>query len=226
MNILSQSVNLYTRNLAKIVTISLTVMLPLLVLHLFLTNYIYTVSSFYGTTIVADSVNAFLMIFFFLIVQIPFIAFFNDDLEGEDNSLKNSFLTLFEKGLPLYLFSILFTILFMVGLLVFIIPGIIFFIFFFSVPYLAIIRNKPIRKSISTAFQIGKKRFFRMFCIIFLVGIAEIILALIVSFSISNVTDSYLAFAGTSMLINLLFAPFMIAILTISIKKWSEELSI
>ncbi|WP_088102664.1 hypothetical protein [Halalkalibacter urbisdiaboli] len=226
MNILSQSIRLYTQNIAKLLVLCFTVILPFLILHLFLTNYVYTFAQFYPTSFPADVTNAFLMVFFFLIVQIPFIEFFNSELEGEEYGLKRAFLAFFERGFAFYGFAILFTAFFLLGLGLLVIPGVILFVLLFSVPYLSIIQNKPIRKTISTAILIGKKRFFRFFLIIFVLGLIEIVIGFATSYGIMGITNSYLAITGTSILLNLLFVPFYIALLTTSIKKWSDELLI
>ncbi len=226
MNILSQSFSLYTRNIAKLLILCVTVILPFLILHLYLTNYLYAIAQFYSTSFLADLANAFLMVFFFLIVQIPFIEFFNSELEGEEHVLKRAYVALFDRGLAIYVFAILFTVVFLLGIVLLVIPGIIVFILLFSVPYLSIIRQKPIRKTLSTAIHIGKKRFFRFFFVIFFLGMIEIVISFVISYGVMSITDSYLAIAGTSIVLNLLFVPFYVALLTTSIKKWSDELSI
>ncbi|QKS72475.1 hypothetical protein FLK61_38275 [Paenalkalicoccus suaedae] len=226
MNVFSESTSIYSKNIGRIMLLSILIVLPLLLLHMFLTNYLYVFSATPGQEFVVDGTNAFLMIFFFLLAQIPFISFFHNEIEGEEKLLRRALLTFVEKGLPLYLFSILFTVAIMTGILFFIIPGIIILTFAFAVPYITIIRGQTVRRAFGAGLLIGKKRFFRLLGVILFVGFVEILLSLLASLGIQTVTDSYLAVAGTSILLNMIFLPFFVLLLTLFMKKWSEELSI
>jgi hypothetical protein len=209
----------------KILVIILCVQLPLLVLHSLITNYIYAVTPNVGTIYsVADIYYALFTILFFIYAQIPFVKYTFNELEGRDDSLRNALYTFVVKGFPIFLFACLISILSIIGFAFFIIPGIVILSVFITAPIIAIVDNKSVWKSIKEAGLLFKKKFIKIILLLFLWGIVEMMVGIILNGLVLNITSSYAAIAGVQMITNMIFYPIFLVLLTTYTLKWRAGL--
>ncbi|MBM7588264.1 hypothetical protein JOC86_004861 [Bacillus pakistanensis] len=209
----------------KILIIILCVQLPLLILHSFITNYIYAITPNVGTIYsVADIYYALFTILFFLYAQIPFVKYTFNEFEGREDSLKNALYTFLVQGFPIFVFSCLISLFIVIGFGLFVIPGVIILSLFITAPIISIIDNKSVWKSIKEARLLFKKHFIKIILLITLWGVFEMGVGIVFNSLTLNITSSYAAVAGVQIVTNMLFYPLFIVLLTTNTMKWREGL--
>lgn len=215
---------LYTGKFEKLLVLMLFTTLPLLLIHSFVMNYIYAITpNFFGVYSIADIYYGYMTILLYLFAQIPIIRFVFNEYEGADYSLKNSFFIFLINGFTIFAFACIFAFLSTIGFMFFVIPGLVLLSLVFPIPYISIFDGKSVWKSFKEGFRLGKKHFFKLFLIIFFSGVAELLFGIFVTAQLFNITSSYAAQIITQMVLNLLFYPFIIILLTSYIIKWREE---
>ncbi|WP_235793479.1 hypothetical protein [Virgibacillus salidurans] len=218
---------LYTGKFEKMFVLMLTTTLPLLMLHSFTTNYIYTITpSLDPVYSFADIYYALLTILFYLFAQIPYIRFVYNEYKGNEHSLRNAVYHFLVNGFTVFLFAVIVSILSAIGFMFFAIPGLILLTLVFPIPYISIFDEKPVWKAFKEGIRIGKKNFLKIFLIIVISGTIEGVIGLFVVAQVFNITDSFAAQILTQMTLNLLVFPFVIMYITSCVLKWREELDV
>lgn len=211
-------------NFEKLLLIIVVVQLPLLLFHSFVTNMIYAVTPNPGTVYsVADFYYAFFTLFLFLYAQVPFIKYTYNELEGRERPLRDALLTFVVKGFPFFLFAGLFGLLAVIGFSLFVIPGFVLLAVIFTAPVIAVIDEKSIWKSLKESTLLFKKNFMKILLLIFIWGCIELFLGIALNQVVLNVTRSYAAIISVQMLMNMLFYPVFVVLLTISTIHWRRD---
>lgn len=216
---------LYMGQFEKVLVLMLTTTLPLLLLHSLTTNYIYAitprVTSIYSF---ADIYYGLITLLIFIYAQIPYIRFTNNEEKDYEHSLKNAIYYFFSNGFTVFVFACIVSILITAGLTLFIIPGLILLILFFPIPYISVFDGKSVWKGYREGFRIGRKRFFKIALIILVSGVLELGLGILATTQLIKITDLFAAQLVTQMVLNLIFYPFIIILVTFYIIKWRKTL--
>lgn len=214
---------LYTRKFEKLLLLMLGTTLPLLIIHSFFTNYLYAITpSFSEIYSVADIYYGFLTLLFYLYAQVPYIRFVYNEYNGHEHSLRDSLFQFISNGFTVFVFASIVSFFTTIGFMLFLLPGLILLTLVFPIPYLSIFDKKSIWKTYKEGVRIGKKHFFKILLIIFLSGIVEMFIGLFITVQVFTITSSYAAQILTQMVLNLLFFPFIIILLSSYIIKWRE----
>jgi hypothetical protein len=224
MNIIKDSFKIYFQNIGPLLILSLTIVLPILLLHTAYVNYIYAITSSFASTYIGDFVNAFLVIMLLMLAQLPFIQFVHSDMEGEEKPLKKAYITLFKYGFSVYVFGAVYAFLSVIGLAFFIIPGIVIIVLFFLTPYLSVIREETAWKSFRLAFKYGKLNFFSLFLLILLTSMSELLISIVSLYGVTLITPSYLAVVCSQILLNIILLPYFVCIITLYTKNLKNGL--
>lgn len=215
---------MYTGKFEKLLIIMLTTTLPLLLVHSFITNYIYAITpNPFGAFSVADIYYGLLTVLLYLFAQIPYIRFVLNEYEGNEHSLRNAFYSFTANGFTIFLFACIVSIFSTIGFMFFLLPGLVLLSILFPIPYISVFDEKSVWKSFKEGFRLGKKHFIKLLLIIFLSGALELLFGIFVTSQLFNITSSYAAQIITQIVLNLLFYPFIIILLTSYIIKWREE---
>lgn len=215
--------NLYTKQFEKFLILMLCTTLPMLLLHSFITNFIYLVTPPEGTLFgVADIYYGLITIIFFLYAQFPYIRFVYNEYEGHDHSLRNALFQFIVNGFTVFVFACIVGLLSTIGFMLFALPGMIFLSLVFPIAYISIFEEKSIWKAYREGIRIGKKNFFKIMLLLFIGGILEMVIGLVITYSLINVTQSYAAQVITQIVLNLIFFPFLISVLTAWMIKWKD----
>jgi hypothetical protein len=217
---------LYTKKFEGVIFLSLTILLPLLLMNWFLLNIVYAFVFNDFTSGLADFYYVFLTVIFLVLAQIPFIQFVSLYECYSEVRYKNIFFVFITNAFSLFVFAICLSFLTSVGVILFIIPGIIVLVFLFGAPYEAILENKSVWKSIKTSTKFAKKKFFPLLFVIFIVSLTELIIGWISMYLIYSITTSLLAQVMVQMLLNLLIFPFLAIWITYFYKEWKETLQL
>jgi hypothetical protein len=224
MNPIRESLRFYTKNVEYLLLLSITIVLPLLILHFYLMNYIYlTTSLISNDNTFADLVNGFFTLLFLIVAQLPFIKFVQSDIDGEDKRIKSAYMSFLKHSFSLYLFGVIYCTVVLLGFTLFIIPGIIILILLFLTPYISILDDKPARKSWKSAIKLAKKNFFKLSGIIALVSLIEMIIGLIALYGVSLITNNFGAATVSQMLLNVIMLPLLSIVVTFYVLKWRER---
>ncbi|WP_070120406.1 hypothetical protein [Bacillus marinisedimentorum] len=215
--------SIYANHFGSIFILSLSLLLPLMVLHNVIANAAYLEAARTGLPAAGDLLNSFLMFLFLIVGQVPFIRFAGAELREEEQLLKPAFLAFFTYGFPVYIFALLFTMMVLAGFAVFVIPGIILIVLFFLTPYIAVLRGQPVFRSMKPGLQLGIRKFFPLLLLIVLLSLTELVIGTAGMIGITRITDSYLAVVLSEMLLNLLFFPFFVILLTLQVHHWEKE---
>ncbi|SEP98218.1 hypothetical protein [Piscibacillus halophilus] len=216
---------LYTGKFEQILVLMLTTTLPLLLLHSFITNYIYAITpSFSAVYSVADIYNGFLTLLLFLYAQTPYIRFVYNEHVGIDHNLRNSIYIFLVNGFTVFVFACITAFISTIGFALFLLPGLIFLALVFPVPYISVFDEKSVWKSFKEGFRIGKKRIVKISLLLFALGMVELLFGIFVTYQLFNITSSFAAQMITQMTLNLIFFPFLIMLMTSFILKWRESL--
>lgn len=214
---------LYTGKFEKLLLLMLGTTLPLLLLHSFATNYVYAITpGLFQFTSLADIYYALITILFFLYAQIPYIRFVYNEYEGHEHSLRNSIYHFLANGFTVFLFACIVSFLSIIGFMLLVLPGLVLLSFVFPIPYLSIIDGKSVWKAYKEGLRIGKKHFFKILAILIITGFGELLFGIFVTYQLFEITSSFAAQIITQMVLNLIFFPFLIILLTSFIIKWRE----
>ncbi|MES1047376.1 hypothetical protein BLX88_06525 [Bacillus obstructivus] len=220
------AIALFTSKYEKILLLIAIIQIPLLVFHLFLTNFIYAVTPFNGTIHSAgDTYYGFLTLLLYLYAQIPFIKLTYNDYMGHEKPLKNAIYTFLVQGFNIFIFAIVLSFLTTIGFMLYILPGLILFSIFIPAPIIAVIDNKSVWKSLKETITIYKKHWLKLLLYILVFGLFELAIGIVLNQLILGITTSYAALVISQIFLNTLFYPFFIVLLTSSTIKWRENLN-
>lgn len=225
MNPIRDSLKFYTKNVEYLLLLSITIVLPLLILHFYLMNYIYLTTNFiFSDTMFADVVNGFFTLLFLIVAQLPFIKFVQSDLEGEDKRVKSAYMSFLKHSFSLYIFGVIYCAIVLLGFTLFIIPGLIIMVLLFLTPYISILDDKPALKSWKAAMKLAKTNFFKLGGVIALVSFIEMIIGLIALYGVSLITNNFGAATVSQILLNVIMLPLLAIMVTFCVIKWREHL--
>lgn len=215
---------LYTGKFEKIFVIMITTTFPLLLLHSFVTNYVYAITpSFSVRYSYADIYYGFLTVLFFLYAQTPYIRYVYNEYRGKDHSLRDAMFQFVANGFTVFVFACLLSFFSTIGFMLFLIPGLILLSLFFPIPYISIFDEKSVWRSYKEGFRIGKKHFLKMLLLILFTGLLEAAVGVALSVQIFKISSSFTAQIITQMALNILVFPFVIMYLASLIIKWRES---
>jgi hypothetical protein len=220
---LKNSSILYTKKFEGVILLSLTILLPLLVVNWFLLNIIYSFVFNDFTSALADFYYILLTFIFMVIAQIPFIQLVDQFEKKSEIKYKKIFFIFITNAFSLFLYGICLSILTSIGTMLFILPGLIVLVFLFGAPYEAVLEKKSVWKSIKPSTKFAKKKFFPLLLIIITVSLTELIIGWISMYLIYSITTSLLAQVMVQMLLNLLIFPFLVIWITYFFKGWKEK---
>ncbi|GAA0588689.1 hypothetical protein GCM10009001_00710 [Virgibacillus siamensis] len=224
---LSNAWEVYTGKFEKILVLMLTTTVPLLMLHSFITNYIYAITPSYSAVYsFADIYYGLLTLMFFLYAQVPYIQFVYNEYKGIENNLGHSIFSFLTKGFTVFVFACIVSFLTTIGFMLFLIPGLIVLSLLFPIPYISVFDNKSVWKSYKEGLRIGKKNFFKIVLILMLTGTIELLIGIFITFQLFNITSSFAAQMITQMTLNILCFPFIVILITSYIIKWRESLEV
>jgi hypothetical protein len=222
MNYVKEGFKIYVQNIGSLLLLSLSIVLPVLLLHTIYVNYIYAITLDFASTYIGDFVNAFLVLILVVVIQLPFIQYVNSDIEGEEKKLRKAYVTLFRYGVSVYVFGLLYSFLSILGLALFIVPGVLFLVFFFLTPYLTVLREEPAWKTFKLAFTYGKKNFLSLFAIILLTSMGEFLISILSFYGVALITANYLAILFSQLLLNMLLLPLIVCMITLYAKNLEQ----
>lgn len=223
MNLVADSFRLYRERFLSILLLSFTIVFPVLIVHAVLVNFVYGVTAWLDGGIVGNLTNALLLLFFFVIVQVPFILFTQYEQEGSEHPLRSTYFTFTQRGFPAYLFAVVYCVVVAAGFAFLIIPGLIIMILLFLTPYVSILREKPFRQSWRIALKLGKKHFFRLFTLLVVTSLIELVIEVGIMYGMSFITTNYLAILFTQMVLNTILFPLVIIIITMHVMDWKQK---
>ncbi len=219
------SISFVAEKFEKILLLVLLVQLPLLILHFFITNYIYAITPNVGTIYsVADFYYALFTILFFLYAQIPFVKYTYNEFEGKEHALKDALYSFLVQGFPIFVFASLISMATLIGFSLLVVPGLIILAFFITAPIISIIDNKSVWKSIRESRILFKKHFMKIIGLLLIWGLLEMVIGVLLNAVIIRITTSYAALAGVQIITNLIFYPIFFILLTVCTLKWREGL--
>ncbi|SEP95409.1 hypothetical protein SAMN05216232_1436 [Virgibacillus subterraneus] len=223
-NPLKYTWQLYTGKFEKMFMLMITTTFPLLLLHSFVTNYIYAITPSYLVNYsYADIYYGFLTVLFFLYAQIPYIRYVYNEYVGKEDSLKDALYQFLANGFTVFIFACLLSFFSTIGFMLFLIPGLILLSIFFPVTYLSMFDEKSTWKSLKEGMRIGKKHLFKTMVLILFTGLLEAVIGVTLSAQIFNITSSYSAQIISQIALNIIVFPFVIVYLTSLIIKWRES---
>jgi hypothetical protein len=214
---------LYTGKFEGVFLLSLTIVLPLLIINWLISNVVYFFVFNDFTSALADFYYIFLTFLIYMVAQIPFIQLVKTYSETGEYRLKNIYYVFITTTFSVFLFSIVYSFLITIGSLLFIIPGLIMMVFFFAAPHEAILENKSVWKSLQTASTFAKKKFLPLLMIILSISLVEIIIGWISMYVIYSITTSLLAQILIQMFLNLIIFPFLSIWVTYYFISWKEQ---
>jgi len=212
----------YRKNFGTVLLICLTFVFPLQLIFFFIINYFNLLFSLAFLPQLGQLVGFFFLTIGLCIAQIPFIKMAAQfSLNGEVRS-SNCFQSLFENIFPVYVMSILYSLLVVIGSLLFIIPGLLFLVWFATIPYVAVLENQRWWKGFKRAFAIGRKHFFKILGVIFLMWLVELVIQGAIMYCVLQFTSSFLVVSIALMLGNMLFLPYFTFVFTNYALDWVE----
>ncbi|HYK72889.1 MAG TPA: hypothetical protein VEV44_07125 [Pseudoneobacillus sp.] len=214
---------LYTGKFEGVFLLSLTIVLPLIVVNWLINNVVYFFVFNDFTSALADFYYIFLTFLILMVAQIPFIQLVKSYSETGEYQFKTIYYVFITTAFSVFVFAAIYSFLIAIGTLLFIIPGLIFMTFFFTTPHEAIVENKSVWKSWKTSFHFAKKKFFPLLIMILFISIVEVIIGWIGMYIIYSITNSLLAQIVIQMFLNLLIFPFLSIWVTYYFILWKEQ---
>lgn len=221
------AITFFGKKYERILLLILFILLPVIAVQFFASNYILTVTPDGGSVFnIADVYNAFIIISFFVFAMIPFVYFWHYEEIGLDKPLRQSFLQFALKAFHFFVFSAFFGFAVTIGFLFFALPGLILFAMLISAPIIAVLDNQSVWASIRESVRIFKAQHWKLVSLVVLFGLVELIVSSVMQMFITDITTSFLAIAICHVFLNTIFLPLFYLILASLITKWREELSL
>ncbi|WLR52594.1 hypothetical protein LC040_06790 [Bacillus tianshenii] len=217
------SVRFYSRNIESLLLLSVTLVLPFLLLYSTAMNHIYFYASISNMPLISATYNVAFIVWFLYIAQLPFARFVQSDFEGEENRLRSAYYTFFRYGFSVFLFGFFYMISVVVGMYLFIIPGMIVFVFFYITPCIVAFKNEPAWKCWNNAFSLGKKYFFPLLGLILLTGFIEWLISMAGLYGVMALTSKYNAVFITQLLLFIIVFPLIAVTFAVYTRNWAEE---
>ena len=222
-NVLNHSFGLYSKELLKVMLLSLITYVPLLFIHAFIVNYIYELSrnaEYPG--VAGDFANGVIMLVFLTIAQVPFIRFTLLDHQDEDRLVASSLSFFIDRIIPLYIFSCLYAFVVYLGGFLFVIPGMIVLLFLYFVPFFISESGKDYKRAIQKSIKFVRRNFWKCFLMIILLSILQLFFENILIFILQLYTNSYFTLLLTKILLLMFILPFQTIMLTNLFLEWKE----
>ncbi|MED4585370.1 hypothetical protein P9578_21535 [Brevibacillus choshinensis] len=223
MNPLKESFHFYTQHIESLLLLSAVIVLPFMIVHNMTINYVSFLAAITGAKVVSSFFNLFLLLLFFMVVQVPFAQYVITDLEGEERPLRRAFRTFAEQGISVFLFGVVYVLAVSIGMVLFVVPGLVLLILFFLTPYVAVVKGKAPWKSLRSAFELGKRHFVPIVGLLILTSVIEWGISMIGLFSVTSITTSFGAVFFTQLLLYVILCPFISVLFTLYTHKWSTE---
>ncbi|PRX39847.1 hypothetical protein CLV97_1195 [Planifilum fimeticola] len=212
----------YRKNFGTVLFICLSFVLPLQLVLYFVINYFNLLFSLAYLPQFGQLTGFFFLTVGLCIAQIPFIKMAAQySLNGEVKR-SDCFQSLFENIFPVYVMSVLYSLLVVLGSLLFIIPGLLFLVWLATIPYVAVLENQRWWKGFKRAFAIGRKHFFKILGVIFLMWLVELVIQGVIVYCVLQFTSSFLSVSIAMMLGNMLFLPYFTFVFTNYTLDWVE----
>lgn len=223
MDVLNGAVALYKQQVRCIIIVELLLIVPLQLILLFFSNYLYTDLQLMGAIFLGDLSNALLLLIAVSLAQIPFIFMAIRTIDGEAFTLKEVLSSFLEYMLPVYLFSLFYVLLITLGFFALVIPGLIVLILLYTFPYVIVISKEKGWGVIRKSFVIGKTNFFRLLGVILGFGVIEWALGSLALWGTLRFTSSYLIVSLVQMVINLVVLPLFTFVMTFKLVAWKAS---
>jgi hypothetical protein len=215
---------IYTGSFEKVLFFMLFTTLPLLILHTFITNYINIITPSFDTVYsIADIYYGIITILLFLYAQTPYVRYVYNEYTDSEKSFRNAIYQFIVNGFTIFLFASIISLLSIIGFSLFFIPGFVILSLALPVFYISIFDGKSVWKSMKEGIRLGKKHFFKIFLLILLTGLLELLADLLVINQVYNITNSLAAQIITQILLNLVFYPFFVILISSFMIKWRED---
>ncbi|QED46422.1 hypothetical protein [Cytobacillus dafuensis] len=213
--ILSNSIYLYSSKFVPLSCLSLITYVPLLFLHTFIVNIIYSQSRFMEYPgVVGDAANGIFMLVFLTIAQVPFIKLTILYHEDEESIFKKSLGFSMDRMISMYVFACLYALCVFLGGLLFVIPGLIVLFLFYYVPYFIADGVKSYKVAIRKSVSLVKKRFLIILVIIGAITAIQLLFENVLFAFISFYTDTYFVFLFTKIVLQMFILPFQVILVT------------
>ncbi|HAM79741.1 MAG TPA: hypothetical protein DCO80_02905 [Ornithinibacillus sp.] len=198
--------------------------LPLLIVHSFATNYIYAITpSMDPLYSFADIYYGLITILLYIFAQVPYVRFVYNEYNDMERSFQDAIFQFIVLGFTVFIFATIVSILSIIGFSLFIIPGFIILALTLPVPYVSVFDKKSVWRSYKEGIRIGKKHFWKIFLLILVTGLLEMIAGVLITSQIFNITNSFAAQIITQIVLNLIYYPFIVMLLSSCMIKWREE---
>lgn len=222
MRTFRESLSFYFRHIERLLLLSVTIVLPFMLVNHLTVNYIHFIATYSSGTTFADVSDGFFTLLFFVICQLPFIKYVIAQLEGEEKPVRGAYRTFFEYGFSVFLFGITYGLAVFTGLFLLIIPGIVILVLFYLTPYMTVFRQETTGNSYRAALQMAKRHFFSILALIFFTMVIETGLSLLAQIAVTSFSTKYSAILLTQLLINLIVFPYFAVLTTMFVKKWQD----
>ncbi|KQL45165.1 hypothetical protein AN963_28135 [Brevibacillus choshinensis] len=223
MNPLKESFHFYTRHIESLLLLSAVIVLPFMIVHNMTINYVSFLAAITGAKVVSSFFNLFLLLLFFMVVQVPFAQYVITDLEGEERPLRQAFRAFAEQGISVFLFGVVYVLAVSIGMVLFVVPGLLLLILFFLTPYVAVVKGKTPWQCLRSAFELGKRHFVPIVGLLILTSVIEWGISMIGLLSVTSITTSFGAVFFTQLLLYVMLCPFISVLFTLYTRKWSTE---
>lgn len=215
---------IYTGRFERILLFMLLTTLPILLLHSFATNYINAITPRIDPLYsFADIYYGLITILLFIFAQFPYIRFVYNEYHDNEKSFREAIYQFIVNGFTIFVFASIISILSIIGFSLFIIPGLILLALTIPIPYISIFDKKSVWKAYKEGIRLGKKHFLKLFLLIAFTGLLEMFVGIFLTGQVYNITNSFAAQLITQILLNLIFFPFIVILLSSFIIKWREE---
>ncbi|PTM54766.1 hypothetical protein [Desmospora activa] len=223
MSTLRESLSIYREHLLKIVILGFTILLPVQVVLIVLSNYLYFYYGMADVLFMADWINGICVLISISVVSIPFIQLAKNTLTEKDTSLRSAYDAFMRLMFPVYMVSIGYVIAVSIGMVFLVIPGIIISVLFFAFPFVFVIEEATWKESIKKALAFGKSHFLSLFLTIFLFTLMEWFISMVSMFVTNLLTESYFIILSVNFLASVFYFPIMYFFLTVKYLDWIGE---
>ncbi len=215
---------IYTGRFERILLFMLFTTLPLLLIHSFSTNYIYLITPSNDPVYsFADIYYGLLTILLFIFAQIPYIRFIYNEYHDNEKSFHDSIYQLVVIGFTVFIFATIVSFVAIIGFSLFVIPGFVILALTLPIPYISVFDKKSVWKAFKEGIRLGKRHFWKILLLIVISGVLEMVVGLFITAQVFNITNSFAAQLITQIVLNLVYYPFIVMLLSSCMIKWREE---
>lgn len=210
----------YACHWKKVLLFGITILLPLSVVEIFISNYFFNLFSLVGLPTMGSFPQFIFSTVFLMIAQIPLIYLVRQEITGQDATTGQAFEIFFTNMFSVYVMGVVLSLLTIAGTMLLIIPGLIILTLLIVYPYVVVSDKLRWFNGLKKTAEIVKNHFFSVLGVTLVAGILTMLINFLFLFAALMVTKVYWVIVLIQILLKVLIVPYFTFLVGSYFEEW------